>query len=507
MSAQAAKYETFIGRAVRLFPGQLMAGFRCLRDKWGAGHRRISDIGDIHLQIEARLVEGVCLAFVLVYFLALTLFKPEGFEKFEGVGGTLLTRGALAAVLGGLSGTFLLVSMHLIAKHTRAFCHLLFSLPFLLWAPLLLLWNVVRLSGQFALLVPLAPMVMVSRVFRAVRRIFFTCPARECGHRGWPAHACPHCGEKRKWLYPNAYGVLRHHCSNCKTPLPTLHLNGRHKLDRYCGRDSCRMPLIGKHAGFAPERLVALCGGPSSGKTCYLLMAAGQILEGEGAKIGLQAKIDVPAQEADFNRAWQEMRSGIEPQKTTVVNEALMLYAALQRKRFQLYLYDAPGEEFETIAGMGKQHYFPLVEGFIVMVDPKTFNGTGQGVPHHHVNTLSQVVTSLLGTAMLGVPPGRDGRFDKRVAIVISKADIPEAQDALGDIRMQLPPGERCRQALMDWGVDNAVRAVEGKFKSVEYFACSPLGRPANGRSREPFEGVGVLAPLYWALTGKRLDG
>ena len=73
-----------------------------------------------------------------------------------------------------------------------------------------------------------------------------------------------------------------------------------------------------------------------------------------------------------------------------------------------------------------------------------------------------------------------------------------------GDVTKGPVSGAGCRQAIIDWGGQHPVRAVESRFESVEYFACSPLGRQADGGSREAFHGHGLLEPLDWVLTGRR---
>ena len=66
-------------------------------------------------------------------------------------------------------------------------------------------------------------------------------------------------------------------------------------------------------------------------------------------------------------------------------------------------------------------------------------------------------------------------------------------------IELNASEASKCREALIDWGEDNAVRALEHRFAAVEYFACSQLGRPAQEDSG-PFTAHGVYEPLDWVL-------
>jgi hypothetical protein len=45
---------------------------------------------------------------------------------------------------------------------------------------------------------------------------------------------------------------------------------------------------------------------------------------------------------------------------------------------------------------------------------------------------------------------------------------------------------------------------LEHRFETVEYFACSPLGREFDPKNHQTFQGAGVLEPLAWVLTGVR---
>jgi hypothetical protein len=48
------------------------------------------------------------------------------------------------------------------------------------------------------------------------------------------------------------------------------------------------------------------------------------------------------------------------------------------------------------------------------------------------------------------------------------------------------------------------LRLLEHRFETVEYFACSPLGREFDPKNKQTFQGAGVLEPLAWVLTGVR---
>jgi hypothetical protein len=289
---------------------------------------------------------------------------------------------------------------------------------------------------------------------------------------------------------------LRQACPECGTQLPTLDRLGRNRLERRCG--GCDMPLMGRHAGRARERLVAVAGGTGSGKTNYLLMLAAEATSGRGA---LRGEIDDEAQREDFRREWRNLAIGVPAPKTSEVASAFLLYATVAGERCQLYLYDAPGEEFASIGRMHAHQYFPLLEGILLLVDPLSFDAVREreGAVDYPPVPLHDVVTSTLVTASAGKLLDRDGRIPLRVAVVISKADLSSVRERTGGA--SVARGRACRNAIAAWGGEASIRAIEHRFREVEYFACSPLGRPA-GLPGAPFAGRGIAEPLVWLLEG-----
>jgi len=353
--------------------------------------------------------------------------------------------------------------------------------------------EVLLVMAKLIVLIPLICLFLGTRLHQLWQRIFFTCPLRECHYRGLPRYVCPKCGASNSNLWPNLYGLFWHQCVNCSRFLPTLDFIGRSRLQKHCGR--CDLPLLGKHAGRVPERLVAIVGGPGSGKTNYLLMTAEAL---QGPRNGqLHLKIDDPGQQSDFDRTIEPLRRGIPSPKTAKVKSAFMLYGKISRVLCQLYLYDAPGEEFSSLTSMTEQRYFPLLEGVILLVDPDTFEANS-GVSVEFRQSLQMVVAVL---ARMVAVEGKDASM-KRVAVVISKADLECVKSEIGDLRNGPIDSQVCRGAIVKWGGENALRALEHRFKNVHYFACSPLGRAAGDSDGQPFHGIGLLDPLQWVLSG-----
>lgn len=425
----------------------------------------------------------------------------EGGVIQVGVGG-LIGGAIVGLVVSLLAGAIAFLSILLLNLLFRLLVALVLFLPLIQWILLYALWQALFVTSQFLLLIPLFGLFVVTRLLQLWRGIFYTCPSRQCAYRGLPVYICSKCGQVNEKLWPNLYGLLRHHCLKCDQQMPTLDILGRKSLERQCGNKDCRMPLLGRHAGRAPERLVAIVGGPSAGKTNYLLMAVNEIINGGNDKIQIHGEIDDKTQEIKFKHEWKQLASGLPADKTAEVVKAFLLYAKVGRSKYQLYLYDAPGEEFESVTKMTKQQYFHLLEGFILLVDPLSFESIRDKEGEKETTSLQDVVNSTLIKALSEIRGGQGRKIPMRVAVVISKADKKSVQEEIGNVKKERIPSQICRKAIVSWGGGNEIRRIEQRFESVEYFACSPLGRDVEPHIQEPFEGFGVLEPLQWVLTG-----
>ncbi len=501
--------ETFLARAVRLYRENTRYDRKALDARREEMEERASVLLGDMLQWAGRHQLGLSIglglpAGLLVWTWFADLVAESGKKGGAGQEWDLMT---VVLVLGtsvlmvGAAKLLVMPLFHLIVLLMRV----ALSWQPAIWPVVYGAWRALYVVGQCLLLVPLFGLFVVTRAIQLYRGIFHTCPARRCAYRGLPAYVCDECGEINEDLWPNLYGLLSHPCVECGRALPTLDVLARDRLQRRCGNETCRMPLLGRHGGRVPERLVAIAGGPSSGKTCYLLMAVHQIISGQhNGAVSIDGEIDDTTQEQTFEFEWQGMARGQAAAKTVEVANAFLLYASVGGSRCQLYLYDAPGEEFGSVGAMTAQQYIPLLEGFILLVDPLSFYRARVAGGGSSTLPLEDVVASTLGTALSSMPVGPSGRISKRVAVVLSKADLLVGQ--IGDIRLGPVDPARCRDAIMRWGGQNAVRQLEHRFESVAYFACSPLGRDADHRRRQPFSGSGVLEPLHWVLTG-RADG
>lgn len=505
------KKETFIAGAFREFRENIGQGFKRSAKIWQNASDFVNDLTSGINEFLSDNAWPVILTLAIIIFVGLLVFfisdwargKVQGNAFQTGVGG--LIGGALVGIIiAPIIAGILYILAFLLNKLFMVISPVILFLPVILWTPIYALAQMIIVLVKLLLLIPLFFLFLISRGIQLYRRIFYTCPYRECHYRGLPNYVCDQCGESNPKLWPNFYGLLRHDCVNCGKSLPTLDILGRSKLKMRCGGEDCDRPLEGKHGGKAPEKLVAIAGGPGSGKTCYLYMAIDEIINGNG-KSGnqIRGEIDIEAQGVEFLDGWKELDLGMKLAKTTEVKvaRAFLLYAGVGRKKFQIYLYDAPGEEFESISRMTEKQYFPMLEGFILMVDPLSFEcvRSGSGALGYKPVPLQRVVSSTL-SSFSGERIG-ENKFKMRVAVVISKADMECVKEQIG----KKMSGDACRKVIESWGGGNAIRIIENNFETVKYFACSPLGREYDLKNHKPFRGYGIMEPLDWVLSdGKK---
>lgn len=512
--SSAGNQATFVARSIQMFRQNITVGYFRVSD-WR--QQTVGIIDDYLSNFNRALTRNIKITISwLAVFIYIALISWFVWDALSGrIGGDIIQTG-----VGGLVGAAIL---GLVFSPIIALCVFLTILilnwtfkiltPIALFIPLLvwmLLFGLVQTAivlAKLLLLIPLIILFFITRLVELWRGIFYTCPSRTCAYRGLPTYVCPECGTANHNLQPNLFGVLWHRCERCDGSLPTLDILGRKKLDRHCGGNSCNIPLLGKHAGRSPERLVAIAGGVGSGKTSYLLMAVSSVINGsEGNMFHLLGEIDDPVQEEDFQRVWKDLSLGLPTAKTVEVAKAFLLYVKAGLSRCQLYLYDAPGEEFSSLTSMKERHYIPLLEGIVFLLDPLSFDvmqSTNSGLDYKP-ESFKTVIENTLATTLKGVEVNRNGKIPMRAAVVISKADLRGVRDSIGDIREQYIRGQTCREAIRSWGGESELRLIEHRFESVEYFACSPLGRAFDPENRQAFKGAGVLEPLVWILTGAR---
>ena len=109
--------------------------------------------------------------------------------------------------------------------------------------------------------------------------IYYRCPRAYCYYEmPIPSFICPKCKALHSRLWPDTYGIFFHRCG-CDTKLPTLDFLGRKKLDRICPECRAQLNLV---YGKGTNIDIPVIGGPSAGKTNYIIMAINALIQTHG---------------------------------------------------------------------------------------------------------------------------------------------------------------------------------------------------------------------------------
>jgi hypothetical protein len=338
------------------------------------------------------------------------------------------------------------------------------------------------------------------------RRIAYHCPYDDCPYRGQPIHICS-CGALYPDLLPSFYGLFHHTCrhGDRDVRLPTLDVLGRGKLPRLCG--GCRRPLVHSSLGELPVWPVALVGGPAAGKTVFLRQVTRALCQGFGGNGAGTVRIDAADQARELEGDLRLLDRGQVPAKTAGdVHQAFGLAVRLQRPRplrCLLYLYDAPGEVFARMESLGRKQSLSHLSGVVLLIDPFALPGLAAPAGRATTVPLADLLSNLIHRvdALRGAGPGAPCPVP--LAVVLSKADalpVHEFPFLAGLCPAAGDTSARCREALARLGAANGIRALEMRFRTVRYFACSGLGRAPDPRDATPFRPVGVTDPLLWIL-------
>ncbi|GII60077.1 hypothetical protein Skr01_01620 [Sphaerisporangium krabiense] len=337
-------------------------------------------------------------------------------------------------------------------------------------------------------------------VLMLARRILQTCPHPQCYARfPLPEYACPSCGERHRRLVPNRDGAFRHVC-RCGTRLPTAIVLGRFRLQAYCPECDRALPHRIGRARIEPLPFV---GGPDAGKTTFMVLAV-NALHGVVREARGRAGFVVQGDEAAFSRLRQELRLGKVSKTTTQAPSATMvditLPGATPRSGNRiLYLFDPSGEGFTGAAQVEAMSYLAHGEAMLIVVDPFALPLVQRGLSEAERRTLKDA-----GVVLSQEDPSdtfqrvrnelaarADGGRQKRVAVVVTKADLLR-RTAVGHDADDLP-------AWFDGvGLGNMVRDLARTAAEVRYLSSGlPADTAAIGRllawlTGLPVEGPGV---------------
>ncbi|MFC4591169.1 TRAFAC clade GTPase domain-containing protein [Sphaerisporangium corydalis] len=359
-------------------------------------------------------------------------------------------------------------------------------------------YALVVLAGMLVWLLLLALLLSVEQVFMRARRILQTCPHPQCYARiDLPEYACPACGERHRHLTPNLDGAFRHVC-RCGTRLPTAIVLGRFRLQAYCPECGRALPHRIGRARIEPLPFV---GGPDAGKTTFMVLAI-NALHGVVKAAKGRAGFVVQGDEMAFARFRQELRLGKVSKTTTSAPSATMVDITLPGSRTRsgnriLYLFDPSGEGFTGSTQVEAMSYLAHGEAMLIVVDPfalplvqqnlsaaerQTLDRAGVVLsPEDPSDTFQRVRNELAARA--------DGGRQKRVAVVVTKADLLRRTSVGRD-------AERLPGWFDQVGLGNMIRDLAKTAGEVRYLASGlPADEAAIGRLLAWLTDLPVPAP------------
>jgi hypothetical protein len=359
-------------------------------------------------------------------------------------------------------------------------------------------------------------------VYARFNRIFVRCPA-DFKTMPVPTYICDNCGREHTRLWPSIYGVFHHTCE-CGKALPTLTMLGRNKLRPIC--PYCKTPLPG--IGEGTNVHIPIVGGPSTGKSNYIVMATRELIGAYAPPRGYTITFSNPRHETEYQDKLRLLNSGQVLTKTTDMRPQaynLKIKARHAHVPKLAYVYDPAGEVFGSIAHTEEQKYYEYIDGILFVVDPFA-------IPAYRAKHRAQV--DLLRTSIRPSDMDVEEAFSRLLealeslkkqiglkagvangqplAVVISKVDALDLEAEIGAARAsELMAKDSAiateedaismltRQFLVSNDLGGFVRDAEAQFGDVKYFSCSALGHmPEN--SGVQFTPIRVVDPLVWLM-------
>ncbi len=360
-------------------------------------------------------------------------------------------------------------------------------------------------------------------------RIFYRCP--DC-HKEMsiPTFICPNCSEKHSQLWPSIYGIVSHCCIKCNTRLPTLRidipgmkLKKRDSLVRICPNCSSQ---INAAIGTGTNIHFPVVGGPSTGKSNFIVMATKEFIQTYGDEHHYSISFTDSRHELDFNENVRRLSTGHALVATTeVVARAYNLKIQSPKAHVPkiAYIYDAAGEAYNTSENTSQQEYYKYIDGIIFVIDPfsiPTYRSQHVQAIEHYQNLIRPSSLDVMQAYermfnmfedFAGLRKGR--RFTHPIAVVVTKVDALNLEFEIGSIAAQqtmsttpslASEGDAInllvRNFLCQNDLDHFVRDIEMQFSNVRYFSCSALGRMPVQEDNRSFMPVRVSDPFIWLL-------
>lgn len=375
---------------------------------------------------------------------------------------------------------------------------------------------ILSLVGMLVSTVLVIVLSWVNAARAAHYRAYFRCPHANChSEMPIPIYICPNCNREHTRLWPSRYGIFYHRCV-CGEKLPTLHWLGRKNVDRIC--PTCRRSMTSA-IGWDTNFHIPIVGGPSAGKSHFLVASTQQLMDEYGPKHQLRVDLADERFREDYQRNIDILRSRGRLMKTSDAEENPTAYnMEIERKRQSvpslLYLYDAAGEHYGTGDRAIRQVYFKYVHGVVLIIDPFSLDDV-RALYSDRITTdlaISSANPDDVYDIMLEVLEShhkkqRGQHFKLPVAVVLTKTDAFDLEEKIGAQAAQtliqrnphLLPVDAIdmlvQRFLRENGASNFMIKLHQRFERVKYFSCSTLGPDP-----EAYDPLRVAEPLLWIL-------
>ncbi len=348
-----------------------------------------------------------------------------------------------------------------------------------------------------------------------------------------PGYRCPSCGAIHYRLRPGRYGVLHHTCT-CGQKLPCTWFGSdesdkdgrtfkRDELEAVCTNPAKPHAVEGKETRAV---CIPVAGGRSTGKTAFLNAVSYALTEQIAPARGISVSFP-PGDSSAFHRevvadyAAGEVSMTVEPtdlsQPTSRALSFRLQSSALVPPR-TVHLMDVPGESFVANTEHERQVQYGIADGVVLMIDPMSIPLVGDANRHRlgmidsagmGMESPDRVLAALIAKMQdaSGTPAGQ--RLCTPLAIVLGKIDqaglFRNFDDAAARDLMARDPSVTssnahdalCRRFFADNGMGNFLNAVESRFATVRYFACSAIG---HVRGTGPYAPRDAMEPISWIL-------
>lgn len=366
---------------------------------------------------------------------------------------------------------------------------------------------------------------LVNSLGGAIYHMYYRCPVCHAQMR-LPVHSCPSCNRAHTRLWPSIYGVFHHTCV-CGEQLPTLDILGKRRLVQRC--PTCNSTL-NEAIGRATNIHIPIVGGPSAGKTHYLIATLRDLIERYAPTHNIAVSMPDIQHRRDYEASVRILRRGQQLRKTAVERDNNTQAYNLQIKRrwhpvpTLLYIYDGAGEYYTNQESAQQQVYYRFVNGVIMIVDPfaieqvyhqykPRIDTEGQTLAVNAREPLSGIYERMIEALEIHYNLKRDTRFPHPIAVVLTKADAFDLDQRIGAAAahhaMQKNPQIQSEEEAIDllveqfltaYGESNFVRNLRLQFSAVRFFSVSSTGRIVNPADYASLEPVRVLDPLLWLL-------